>query len=364
MRKQISRIAQGLAFLLVGLITMTAAAGATPDRGTVRAEFDARLIATSTFTAANLPVAVTGVGFFDSLHGQTGVAPNGIESHPLLDISFSGTPVPTPTPPPGSGQCTSVTGPGIPPPASVPAGIAGFHAAWYGQSGYQSLCPGTQATATVTYSNTGSFGWVDGKLGEAAYLGTWNPIPGQDRPSVLGGDGTSGSPNTGWPRYNRVAVQPAPYVGPGQIARFQFAVRAPTTPGRYALVIRPLIEGAQWMEDYGVFWYFTVLNPDGSAPPPPPPSPTPTPTPTPAGSNCTTAPANPWGYDFCSASVIYAPPSSFCSYFSCVPSFWSGGGYVVECNDAAFSLSGGLSGACLSHGGVRRTLYAHPFLSF
>jgi len=31
---------------------------------------------------------VTGVGFFDFLHGQTGVAPNGIELHPLLDISF------------------------------------------------------------------------------------------------------------------------------------------------------------------------------------------------------------------------------------------------------------------------------------
>lgn len=27
---------------------------------------------------------ITGVGFFDSLHGQTGVAPNGIELHPVL----------------------------------------------------------------------------------------------------------------------------------------------------------------------------------------------------------------------------------------------------------------------------------------
>jgi hypothetical protein len=97
-------------------------------------------------------------------------------------------------------------------------------------------------------------------------LGTWEPAPGQDRPSNIGGDGTNGSPNTGWPRYDRVAIQPSDYVGPGQVAWFRFIVQAPTVPGRYALAIRPLIEGAQWMEDYGVFWYVTVLNADGSVP--------------------------------------------------------------------------------------------------
>jgi hypothetical protein len=30
---------------------------------------------------------VTGVAFFDFLHGQTGVAPNGIELHPVLDFA-------------------------------------------------------------------------------------------------------------------------------------------------------------------------------------------------------------------------------------------------------------------------------------
>lgn len=33
-------------------------------------------------------VTVVGVGFFDFLHGQTGVAPNGIELHPVLSIAF------------------------------------------------------------------------------------------------------------------------------------------------------------------------------------------------------------------------------------------------------------------------------------
>jgi hypothetical protein len=64
-----------------------------------RSEFDARYTATSSFQTANVPVTITGVGFFDFLHGQTGVAPNGIELHAVLDIQFStsGTPTPTPT---------------------------------------------------------------------------------------------------------------------------------------------------------------------------------------------------------------------------------------------------------------------------
>jgi hypothetical protein len=163
--------------------------------------------------------------------------------------------------------CASSVGPGVPPPAAIAGGVPGFHAAWYGQSGYMSLCPGDRMSATVAYYNSGSRGWVLGRMGEVAYLGTAASDPGQDAPSILGGDGALGSPATGWSRYNRPAIQPAPYVGPGQVAWFQFTVQAPATPGTYRVAIRPLVEGAQWMEDYGVFWQVTVLNPDGSAPP-------------------------------------------------------------------------------------------------
>src|SRR2546428_7085880 len=169
--------------------------------------------------------------------------------------------------------CTAGIGPGIPPPATAPAKIPGFHAAWYGQSGYMRLCAGDTASATLAYYNSGSLGWVAGRLGEAAFLGTWDSEPGQDRPSILGGDGQLGSPATGWPRYNRIAVQPAPYVGPGQVAWFQFTVKAPSTAGTDRLYVRPLVEGATWLEDIGVFWQVTVLNPDGPGPKPPPPDP-------------------------------------------------------------------------------------------
>ncbi len=166
------------------------------------------------------------------------------------------------TNPVASAACTSSVGPGIPPPP-IPAdktGMPGFHALWYGQSGYMSLCPGDTSTAVVAMYNSGSRGWVQSRMGEVAFLGTWFPTPGQDQPSVLGGDGTNGSPATGWPRYNRVAIQPADYVGPNQIAWFQFTVKAPQTPGTHKLYIRPLVEGAQWMEDYGIYWQVTVLG--------------------------------------------------------------------------------------------------------
>jgi len=36
----------------------------------------------------SVPVTVTGIGFFDFIHGQAGVAPNGVELHPVVSILF------------------------------------------------------------------------------------------------------------------------------------------------------------------------------------------------------------------------------------------------------------------------------------
>jgi peptidase C39-like protein len=172
-----------------------------------------------------------------------------------------------PAPVSGAAVCGgSSVGPGIAPPSGVPSGIPGFHAAWYGQSGYPTLCPGERSNAVVAYYNSGSRGWVRGRLGETAYLGTWDADPGQDEPTSLGGNGLMGSPATGWPNWNRVAQQPHDYVGPGQVAWFQFTIEAPQQPGFYRLYIRPLVEAATWMEDVGVYWQVTVLNADGSPP--------------------------------------------------------------------------------------------------
>jgi hypothetical protein len=56
----------------------------------VRSEFDAKFNVGSSFQSINMPIQVAGVGMFDFLHGQTGVAPNGIELHPILKIDFGG----------------------------------------------------------------------------------------------------------------------------------------------------------------------------------------------------------------------------------------------------------------------------------
>ena len=78
----------------------------------------------------------------------------------------------------------------------------------------------------------------------------------------------------------------------------------------------------------------------------------------PQAANMCGAPANPWGYNFCGGNVIPNPPASFCSYFSCIASFWkSTNGYVEQCVDGMFSHSGGRSGSCSYHGGNSRPLY-------
>lgn len=163
--------------------------------------------------------------------------------------------------------CASSVGPGIPAPAGVATGLPGYHSAWYGQSGYARLCAYQQATFTVAFLNTGSLGWYGGVMGKSAYLGTWGPEPGQDRATQLGGDGTLGTPNTGWPRFNRIAAQADPHVGPGQVAWFRFTLQAPKAPGWYRVHLRPLVEGAQWLEDEGIYWEIVVLHADGTVPP-------------------------------------------------------------------------------------------------
>ena len=112
-----------------------------------------------------------------------------------------------------------------------------------------------------------------------------------------------------------------------------------------------------------------------TASPSPSPSPSPTPTPSPLqivvasqappqppptpGPNTCGAPANPWGYNFCGGNLIYSPPSNFCAYFNCIPSFWkSTNGYVDQCNDGTYSHSGGRQGACSTHRGELRPLYS------
>ena len=56
-----------------------------------RNQFNAMFTPTTNFQDANIPVQITGVGFFDYNEGQEGIAPNAIELHPITDIVFGAT---------------------------------------------------------------------------------------------------------------------------------------------------------------------------------------------------------------------------------------------------------------------------------
>jgi uncharacterized protein YkwD len=130
------------------------------------------------------------------------------------------------------------TGSSLPPPPSQT-----FHAAFQSESAWPTLAPGTSATLTVKFQNTGTATWQKGVTGKQANLG-------------LNGDTltfASLGMNDGWLSANRLATTVEATVAPGQTATFTFNVRAPSTPGTYRLPLRPVIDGVTWMEDQGVF---------------------------------------------------------------------------------------------------------------
>jgi hypothetical protein len=129
----------------------------------------------------------------------------------------------------------------------------GYHSAWWSQSPYPQLAPGQTASVNIQFQNTGCNTW-----GSNVRIGTWNPIPGQDQSSNLGG--ASGCPVvTDWSACNRVAPSNGSSFAYGQIAIFTFTVKAPASLGTYKVYFRPLIEGVTWMEDQGVFMQVSTL---------------------------------------------------------------------------------------------------------
>ncbi|HTI23523.1 MAG TPA: putative Ig domain-containing protein [Kutzneria sp.] len=159
-----------------------------------RTEFTAKYTPTSSFKTANVPVTITGVGFFDFLHGQTGVAPNGIELHSVLDVQFGS----------GGGGSVTVTSPGdqtgvVGTAASLPisaSDTAGGTLAYSATglpaglsinttTGLISGTPTTAGTSTVTVTATDS----TGPSGSTTFHWTINPAGGCTAAQLLGNPG-------------------------------------------------------------------------------------------------------------------------------------------------------------------------------
>lgn len=125
--------------------------------------------------------------------------------------------------------------------------VVDYHSRWDSQSAYPTLRAGQiSGPLSITFRNAGSLSWTRGILGQEARLAV-----NQDNAqwAALG---------VNWLSANRVAAQTEGTVTPGGIATFTFQVRAPSTPGLYAIHLRPVIDAVTWMEDQGVFLYITV----------------------------------------------------------------------------------------------------------
>ena len=139
-----------------------------------RAQFTQRYHpSTSHFLYTHAKVQITGVGFFDFLHGQSGVAPNGIELHPVIDIQFGANVKSSPTPKPG---------PPLPPASSHGAFTL---RAYVSPSSmpynayptlYAQTVPGARCTASVVYSTGRAPRSFDGSTRTAGGNGlvSWN----------------------------------------------------------------------------------------------------------------------------------------------------------------------------------------------
>jgi len=169
-----------------------------------RSDFDGHFSAGTAFKAANVAVRVTGVGFWDNEHGQTGVAPNGIELHPVLGISFD--------PAAGTGTCQPTLPAGTVRAAAASAGGAGYLMA--GQAGGVAVfgdqpCEGSLAGTTLSApvvaaaaSPSGAGYWLVGadggvfSFGDAHFFGSTGSLH-LNKPVV----GMSAAPDGGGYRF-------------------------------------------------------------------------------------------------------------------------------------------------------------------
>jgi hypothetical protein len=76
-----------LAELPYGACVPTASRWKTPIRN-ARAAFAAKYKVTRSWHYIHRLVTLRGIGYMDPLHGQTGVAPNGVELHPVTYVQF------------------------------------------------------------------------------------------------------------------------------------------------------------------------------------------------------------------------------------------------------------------------------------
>ena len=133
------------------------------------------------------------------------------------------------------------------PVATPPPAATGFRGAWRDQSAYPVIVPGSVATVTMRFQNTGSETWQAGTPGRQVNLG----IAGDSLAFAALGMAV------GWLGPNRLATTEEPSVAPGETGTFRFDIRAPAAPGAYRIDVRLVNDGVAWLDDQGVYLVVT-----------------------------------------------------------------------------------------------------------
>lgn len=137
--------------------------------------------------------------------------------------------------------------------------LPAYSATYAGQSANPTTFSGDEMTLYVDYRNSGSQNWSSSGANPVR-LGTSHP---KDRGSVLRSSQwlNAARPGTFSGRVESGgSVTATDTVAPGETARFEVRIAAPAvgTPTTLTEYFQPVVEGIQWMEDYGVFWNVTV----------------------------------------------------------------------------------------------------------
>jgi len=123
------------------------------------------------------------------------------------------------------------------------------------QSPYPStMAPGSTTNVWIEVKNTGTVTWKGTGIENVARLGAGSKYGNANQQR----DYTSEFANDDWLSPNRPVAVMHPEVRPGWHTRFQFNIKAPSTPGTYKAYFTPVIEGVEWMKDIGIYWEITV----------------------------------------------------------------------------------------------------------
>ncbi|MFA4930726.1 MAG: L,D-transpeptidase family protein [Patescibacteria group bacterium] len=120
---------------------------------------------------------------------------------------------------------------------------------WISQSNYPTVAAGDKIELQIKYQNTGSQTWKNSGANPVRLATSHS----QDRNSIF-------YDQTSWLSPNRLTNLAETEIDPGEIGTFNFTIQAPHTPGVYTEYYQLVAEGANWMEDNGVFLNIYVTN--------------------------------------------------------------------------------------------------------